>query len=549
MDARLADIVLTTLNAKYAHAAFGLRYLMANLPPGLRERARILEFDISQRPVDVLEVILAHEPRVVGVGVYIWNVEQATRLVADLKRVRPGVTVVVGGPEVSYETDRQEIARLADYVITGEADWAFGELCERILSGRRPLTKVIPAELPEFVVQGSGYGVQGSVAEREGPSVLNPERRTLNPLRRLALPYELYTDEDIAHRVIYVEASRGCPFKCEFCLSSLDVPVRNVPPDDFLAHMGRLLDRGARRFKFVDRTFNLNLNVSRPILEFFLGRYQPGLFLHFEMIPDRLPEALREPIRRFPPGALQFEVGVQTFNEEVSARISRRQDNAKLAENLRFLREETGVHVHADLIVGLPGEGVESFAAGFDRLVALGPQEIQVGMLKRLRGTPIVRHDAEFGMAYSPYAPYEILQTNDIDFATMQRLRRFSRYWDLVANSGNFVETTPMVWGDGGSPFQSFLRLSDALFVKTGRSHGIALHHLAEFLFEHLTREAGRAREDVAAAMWRDYQRAGRGECPEFLKPWVPEGERRTARRAAVTQPAAPKRQARHLSA
>src|SRR5207247_3930379 len=188
----------------------------------------------------------------------------------------------------------------------------------------------------------------------------------------------------------------------EFCLSSLDVPVRNVPLDAFLAAMQRLLDRGLRQFKFVDRTFNLNLNFSRSILQFFLDRYEPGLFLHFEMIPDRLPEALRETIARFPAGALQFEVGVQTFNDDVAARISRKQDNAKLADNLRYLREHTGVHVHADLIVGLPGEDVESFARGFDRLVALKPQEIQVGMLKRLRGTPIVRHDVEWGMVYSP---------------------------------------------------------------------------------------------------------------------------------------------------
>src|SRR5204863_227316 len=162
---------------------------------------------------------------------------------------------------------------------------------------------------------------------------------------------------------------------------------------------------------FVDRTFNLNLSISRPILEFFLERYEPGMFLHFEMIPDRLPDALRGTIQRFPPGALQFEVGIQTFDEEVAKRISRRQDVRKVEENLRWLRAATGVHVHADLIVGLPGEDVETFGRGFDRLVALGPHEIQVGMLKRLRGTPIVRHDAAWGMVYSPAPPHEILQT------------------------------------------------------------------------------------------------------------------------------------------
>jgi radical SAM superfamily enzyme YgiQ (UPF0313 family) len=505
----MPEIVLTTLNAKYAHAAFGLRYLMANLGD-LSQRAVLAEFDINQRPLDVLEGILAHDPKIVGLGVYIWNVEPATRLVADLKRVRPDITVILGGPEVSYETDQQAITRYADYVITGEADTAFADLCHKLLSGRRPLTRVIPADLPSF--------------------------------DRLALPYDLYTDQDIAHRVLYVEASRGCPFKCEFCLSSLDVPVRNAPLDAFLASMQRLLDRGARQFKFVDRTFNLNLNIGKAILQFFLDRYTPGLFLHFEMIPDRLPEALRELIKRFPAGGLQFEVGIQTFNEEVSARISRRQDNVKVEENLRFLRRETGVHIHTDLIVGLPGEDLGSFAAGFDRLVALSPQEIQVGILKRLRGTPIVRHDQEWRMVYSPHPPYEVLSTSTLDFATIQRMRRFSRYWDLLANSGNFVETLPLLWRDGSSPFLAFMGLSDHLMETLRRTHQIALATLAEALMANLV-QRGLPAGDVAVALRHDFQRTGRRDVPEFLRPWIASirDEARGVRSAGRA------RQARHL--
>jgi radical SAM superfamily enzyme YgiQ (UPF0313 family) len=528
----VSDIVLTTLNARYAHASFGLRYLMANLPAALRGRAAMLEFDVAQRSVDVLESILAHAPRIVGVGVYIWNAEESLRLVADLKRVRPDVTVVLGGPEVSYEPDQQAITSLADYVITGEADLAFGELCEKLLVGKRPLQKVIAADLPEFASKSAG------------PS--------------LRLPYDLYSDIDLAHRVVYVEASRGCPFKCEFCLSSLDVPVRNVPLEPLLAAMQSLLDRGLRRFKFVDRTFNLNLNISRAILSFFLDRATPDLFLHFEMIPDRLPEPLRELIARFPAGALQFEVGVQTFNDDVAQRISRRQDNDKLADNLRFLREHTGVHVHADLIVGLPGETLTSFGDGFDRLVAMRPQEIQVGILKRLRGTPIVRHDAEFRMVYSPHAPYEILSTRDVDFASMQRMRRFARYWDLVANSGNFIETTPLLWtapaaagescesAPAGSPFQAFLRLTDWLHDAAGRQHGIALRELMHLLFTHLTEVVGHAPEAVAPALWRDYQRGGRSDLPAFLKSHITTpADTRVVRKPRPKT--APPRQGRHL--
>ncbi|MGN6506055.1 MAG: DUF4080 domain-containing protein [Tepidisphaeraceae bacterium] len=467
----MPEIVLSTLNAKYIHAAFGLRYLMANLGP-LRERATICEFDINQRVIDIVEKLLAQDATIIGFGVYIWNAEPTLKVIQNLKRIRPGLTIVVGGPEVSYETDQQEICQLADYVIRGEADLAFAELCEKLLAGRRPLMRVIDAALPEFT--------------------------------QVQLPYEFYGDHDIRHRVMYVEASRGCPFKCEFCLSSLDVPVRNVPLEPFLAQMQRLLDRGAKQFKFVDRTFNLNLNISKRILAFFLERYEPGLFVHFEMIPDRLPEALREIIAKFPAGALQFEVGVQSLNADVEQRISRRQDQARLEDNLRWLRESTGVHVHADLIVGLPGEDLASFGAGFDRLWRMRPQEIQVGILKRLRGTPIIRHDAEWEMVYSPYPPYEILQTKHVSFDELQQMRRFARYWDLVANSGKFIRTIDLLL-NAQSPFQRFFDFSRWLYTRTGqRTHGIALNELTEHVKMYLTEVCDINRDRIDDAIKQD---------------------------------------------
>jgi radical SAM superfamily enzyme YgiQ (UPF0313 family) len=263
------------------------------------------------------------------------------------------------------------------------------------------------------------------------------------------------------------------------------------------------------------------------------------------MIPDRLPAELREIISKFPPGSLQFEVGIQTFNPEVGQLISRRQNYERLAENFNFLRRETGVHIHADLIVGLPGETVESFGAGFDRLIALGPQEIQVGILKRLRGTPIVRHDAEWQMTYGAQPPYEILQNRLINFATMQRLRRFAKYWDLVGNSGNFLETAPLLWRDG-SPFQIFLRFSDWLYAELGRTDTIALVRLAEKLFEFLTGELALEKFSTAEILARDWRRGGRRDAPEFLREFLP--AEHLPRAAVGEKSSLPKRQARHLA-
>jgi radical SAM superfamily enzyme YgiQ (UPF0313 family) len=505
----MPDIVLTTLNAKYSHTAFGLRYLLANLGP-LRERAALLEFDISQRPVDVAEALLAGSPRIIGFGVYVWNVTPTTEVVAAIKRLRPEITIILGGPEVSYEVEGLRVVELADFVIAGEADLKFAEVCGAVLAGAPGLSKFVAAEPPD--------------------------------LAQVTLPYDWYDERDIAHRVIYVEASRGCPFSCEFCLSSLDVPVRQFPLTALFEHLERLFQRGARHLKFVDRTFNLDLEVSRAVLEFLLARCQPAHLFHFEMVPDRLPPPLRDVIVTFPAGALQFEVGVQTFNPEVAARIQRRQNYDRLEENLRFFRRETGVHLHADLVAGLPGESLESFAAGFDRLVSLEPQEIQVGILKRLRGAPIARHDHEWQMVYNPYPPYEILQNRLLDFATVQQLRRFARFWDLIANSGNFLETTPLIWS-GATPFAGFLRCSEWLFGRVGRTTSIALVRLMALLFDYLTEQMHLERELAAMALWRDYQRGGRRDKPDFLRDYLPANDHAVPESLAAR---ALPRQARH---
>ena len=509
----MSEIVLCTLNAKYAHCSLALRYLYANLGP-LRERAVLREFIWHERACDIAEKILAEKPAIVGIGVYIWNAKESLELVRIIKAVRPDVVVVVGGPEVSYEVEKQEITGLADYVVIGEGDTAFAELAQKILCEEtRPETRVIQGGTPD--------------------------------LKLLESPYSYYSDADIESRSIYVEASRGCPFKCEFCLSSLDLAVRQFPLENFLADMKSLLDRGVRQFKFIDRTFNLSPRISSAILEFFLEHMDLGLFVHFEMVPDRLPRALREVVARFPAGSIQFEIGIQTFDPDTAERISRKQDLGRLEDNMNFLNKQTKVHVHADLIIGLPGEDTASFARGFDRLVALGPHEVQVGILKRLRGTPIIRHDEEFEMVYSASPPYEILQNSVLSFEELARLKRFARSWDLVANRGNFQESTALLWKDT-KPFEGFMAFSEWLFSKAGHFTGIALDRLVKLMLEYLSEVLANPMDRVEAALVlsRDY-RLCRPRLSSFLAEITGESTRFQPVEASH---ATPKRQARHVA-
>ena len=511
-----AAIVLSTLNAKYIHASLGLRYLLANMArhggADLRARTVLREYTLVREPRAIVDELLALQPVIVGFGVYIWNVAQTTEVVRLLKSARPGIKVVLGGPEVSHETEQHEIVALTDHVITGWGDVSFPKLCQSLLHGPTPLMKIIPGVQP--------------------------------PLDEITLPYAEYSADDLAHRLLYVEASRGCPFKCEFCLSSLDKTAWAFDLDAFLAEMDALHRRGARHFKFVDRTFNLKVEASVRILQFFLDRMSEDLFVHFEVVPDHLPERLKKMICKFPPGVLQFEVGIQSFNTEVQQRISRKQDNDRTEANLRWLVQESPAHLHADLIFGLPGETMESFAAGFDRLFALGPHEIQLGLLKRLRGTPIARHTAEHGMVYAAAPPYTLQQTAVVDAAMVQRYARLARYWELVANSGRFARTLPLLL-QGPSAFAAFLAFADWLWQRQGETAQLTPEQLVDALHDYLIHACGLDAAVVRGALCADYLASGARARPASLRDVLPPQGAPVSR--AARQRA--ERQARHLPA
>lgn len=522
-------ILLVTLNAKYMHASLGLRYLLANMGrhggDDLAACTSLHEFTIHSPAKTIVEAMVAQcGPKddqgvhIIGFGVYIWNVEQTLAVIRLLRQQRPDIRLVLGGPEVSHEWEQQIIVAEADYLITGWGDVSFPRLCRALIHGPRPLMKVIPGEQA--------------------------------PLAELDFPYDYYTPDDLAHRVLYVEASRGCPFKCAFCLSALDKTAWAFELDPFLAHLQSLYRRGARTFKFVDRTFNLKVDASIRILEFFLGLIargpQEAIFVHFELIPDHLPDGLKACIARFPPGSLQFEIGIQSLNPQVQKAIARRQDTDKTRANIEWLVTNSQAHLHTDLIFGLPGETWESFATGFDMLWSWKPHEIQLGLLKRLRGTPLSL-TAAAAMVFQDSPPYAVVQTGALSPEEVMAFTRLARYWDLIANSGRFPASLPLLL-EGDSAFAGFADFASWLWNQTERTSGITPEALVDALYGYLTTVRAIPAPAVHAALLSDYRGSGARAKPLALQSDLTRAKK--AQSADATPSARHSaRQRRHLAA
>ncbi|MCG8451879.1 MAG: B12-binding domain-containing radical SAM protein [Spirochaetales bacterium] len=508
MNHNQPKILLAVLNARYSHPSLGLRCLLANMG-SLQEQTSIAEFLIGDAIEDVVEQILAQSPAILGFSLSIWNVVKSRQIMAVIRQVAPEIRIIVGGPEVRWA---KEPVKEAHHLLRGEGEEAFPTLCHQILQGQD-----VPA-----VVDGG-----------------------LPNLKTAVLPYDLYSDKDLEQRITYVETSRGCPFGCEFCLSSRERKVRTYPRQALEEAFDNLIRRGCRTFKFIDRTFNIHEDSSIAWLDFFYERWpkddkghligpdvirQPGrsaqrnesLFLHFEVVPERFGPRFLKSLSRFPSGGIQLEMGVQSLAPEVGERIGRPVHQKEIAESIQSLKSQTTVHIHADLIIGLPGEDEQSFARGFDKLREMGPDEIQLGILKRLPGAPIDRHTEKFAMKYNQEPPYDVLATSCIDFVQMQRLKRIARYHEIFCNSGRFVQGMEHIMAEGDSAFLALKKFSQWLWEKMGRAHAIGQPRqfalVLEYLQDHLNMDA----EHAATVLAEDFLRNGHPRyLPECLRPYL----------------------------
>ncbi|EOU1699377.1 DUF4080 domain-containing protein [Clostridium perfringens] len=430
-------ILLTAINSKYIHSNLAVRYLKA-FTKDLDFQGDIKEFSINDRVENILEGIIEEKPDVVAFSCYIWNMEFVNRLAELIKLVDPNIEILYGGPEVSYEGKEFLENHEGEYVIVGEGEKTFRE----------------------FVLYKLGEGkiedIKGLNYKRDGKVFENPKRPEMD-MNELVFPYTY--EEDINNKIVYYEASRGCPFKCKYCLSSVMHGVRFLDVERVKKELKYFMERGLKLVKFVDRTFNCNREYTVELLKY-LSEQDTETRFHFEVAADLLTEEQIEILNNAPKGRFQLEVGVQTTNNEILHNINRYITYENIKEKVLKVASGKNVMQHLDLIAGLPGEDLESFKKSFNDVHAIRPDEIQLGFLKLLKGSSMREEAEKWGIVYSPYAPYEIIRSKDISYEELLLLKKVEAMVDKYYNSCKFNNVIKFFLNIYEKPFDFYYDLA-----------------------------------------------------------------------------------------
>lgn len=412
--------ILTTLNAKYIHTSLALRWLyVANKD---RFDISFKEYVIKEDVERIADELLASNPNIIGISVYIWNVDKSERLISILKERRPSLIIILGGPEVTYEPEYFLKHWNIDYVVSGEGEFVLGDL----------LNAIENHQSTEIEGISSIQNISRAVVKAD-----------LSKLASLTSPYTLEEDKtDIKNRLVYFETSRGCPYQCQYCLSSLEKGVRYFPHEHIFGNLQYLIDNGAKQVKFLDRTFNLNKEHTKSVFDFLIDNYRPNLSLQFEIYADLLTDETIDYLNsKLPKNYFRFEIGIQSTYEPTNITVKRKQDFPLLAENIRKLMDGGKIDLHLDLIAGLPYETLDRFRKSFNDVFDLKGKEVQLGFLKMLRGTALRRNADKYGYIYSKQAPYEIDSNNDISKKELKRIHDAEHALEKYWNSGKFSRT------------------------------------------------------------------------------------------------------------
>ena len=417
------NVVLSTLNSKFIHSSLALRYLKA-YGEAHGQAYDIVEYTINMPVLHILSDITEHDIDILGFACYIWNIEMTLHVVDMVKSVRPDIKIVLGGPEVSFTADELlERCPNIDYIVQGEGEEAFHALVTALHLGNDGLDPVIP-------------GVRG---RRNGSILGSAEAVEVRDLSTIPFPYTEEDMEDLEHKIIYYESSRGCPFSCQYCLSGNKNTVRFFPQERTLEELQWFIDHGVKQVKFVDRTFNCAPHHHRPLMEF-MRDSDTDMNFHLEMEPELMTEWETNILCETPPGRIQIEVGVQSTHKKTLDAINRYNDWPYIQKSIRPIIQAGRTHVHMDLIVGLPHEDFNRFGQSFNDLFSLQPHALQIGFLKLLKGSG-VRRMREYKYVADPLAPYEVLSTHVLPYDDVRFLKYFEDVFERFYNSERFRTT------------------------------------------------------------------------------------------------------------
>ena len=417
------NVVLSTLNSKFIHSSLALRYLKA-YGEAHGQAYDIVEYTINMPVLHILSDITEHDIDVLGFACYIWNIEMTLHVVDMVKAVRPDIKIVLGGPEVSFTADELlERCPNIDYIVQGEGEEAFHALVTALQLGNDGLDPVIP-------------GVRG---RRNGSILGSAEAVEVRDLSTIPFPYTEEDMDDLEHKIIYYESSRGCPFSCQYCLSGNKNTVRFFPQERTLKELQWFIDHGVKQVKFVDRTFNCAPHHHRPLMEF-MRDSDTNMNFHLEMEPELMTEWETNILCETPPGRIQIEVGVQSTHKKTLDAINRYNDWPYIQKSIRPIIQAGRTHVHMDLIVGLPHEDFKRFGQSFNDLFSLQPHALQIGFLKLLKGSGVRRMN-EYKYVADPLAPYEVLSTHVLPYDDVRFLKYFEDVFERFYNSERFRTT------------------------------------------------------------------------------------------------------------